>query len=121
MKKIILHNILFLCFVSSISSVYSQNPEWMQYTCCERVTVLVEEGNYIWAGTFTGLYKIDKTTEESICYNNANSELPGNDIAAIAIDSNGIKWIGTKGGLAKFDGTSGAFIIRPTRSCPIIV
>jgi hypothetical protein len=37
-------------------------------------------------------------------YDTTNSGLPKNDINAIAIDAGGNKWIGTNGGLAKFDG-----------------
>jgi ligand-binding sensor domain-containing protein len=39
-------------------------------------------------------------------YDTSNSGLPKNDINAIAIDASGNKWIGTNGGLAKFDGVT---------------
>ncbi|MGB7568595.1 MAG: two-component regulator propeller domain-containing protein [Chitinivibrionales bacterium] len=38
-------------------------------------------------------------------YNAANSVLPSNLVTSIAIDDSGNKWIGTGGGLSKFDGT----------------
>ena len=44
-------------------------------------------------------------TPEWIVYNTGNSELPDNDFTlALAIDEQGNLWIGTRGGLAKFDG-----------------
>jgi ligand-binding sensor domain-containing protein len=42
-------------------------------------------------------------TQEWIVYN-TSSNLPSNFVLAIAIDGQGNKWIGTGGGLAKFDG-----------------
>ena len=42
-----------------------------------------------------------------IVYNTGNSGLPGNSITDIAIDTNGIKWIGTGDkGLVRFDGAN---------------
>src|SRR5215203_1704984 len=37
-------------------------------------------------------------------YNTTNSLLPDNHIQAITIQKNGVKWIGTANGLARFDG-----------------
>lgn len=42
--------------------------------------------------------------QEWTVYTTANSLLPSNHIQAIAIQKNGIKWVGTPGGLARFDG-----------------
>ena len=39
-------------------------------------------------------------------YNTSNSNLPFNWIFTIVIDAQGNKWIGTAGGLAKFDGVN---------------
>ncbi|MFN3134724.1 MAG: two-component regulator propeller domain-containing protein [Candidatus Kryptonium sp.] len=46
-------------------------------------------------------------TGGKVNYNKLNSGLPDNWVYAIAIDSQGNKWIGTwGGGLAKFDGVN---------------
>ena len=37
-------------------------------------------------------------------YNTGNSNLPANMSRAVGVDSNGIVWMGTDGGLARFDG-----------------
>ena len=49
-----------------------------------------------------GLAKFDGTNW--VVYDTSNSGLPDDHVTAIAIDSQGNKWIGTAGrGLAKFD------------------
>jgi len=55
-------NHLFFFLLFFISFIYPQNPEWIQYTCVEDVPALVEEGNYIWAGTGVGLYRVNNST-----------------------------------------------------------
>ena len=90
--------------LSVFNVVSGGNPKWINYTNGDNVTCLLEEGNYIWAGTTGGLVRINKHTKETIFYNKANSGLPDNTIRALVKDSKGIKWIGTEGGLARFDG-----------------
>jgi len=70
------------------------------------ISSLAEEDNFIWVGTNFGLVKLDKTTGIPTFYNKSNSGLPNNSINSIAIDGSGLKWIGTRSGLAKFDGTN---------------
>jgi len=54
-------------------------------------------------GTGGGLVKFDNTNWT--IYNRSNSGLPNNTVTAIAIDSLGNKWIGTRGGgIVKYDG-----------------
>ncbi|HAW09221.1 MAG TPA: hypothetical protein DCW42_08695, partial [Bacteroidetes bacterium] len=38
-------------------------------------------------------------------YNTSNSGLPRNGVISITIDKNSTKWLGTDGGLVKYDGT----------------
>ena len=64
MKVTLSQKILFIFLIFFITHAYSQNPEWIQYNRCLYVRALVEEGNYVWSGTHTGVYKYDKTTEE---------------------------------------------------------
>jgi len=51
----------------------------------------------------TGLARFDGA--QWTVYNPANSGLPNANIADVAIDSKGVKWIATEGGLARFDST----------------
>ncbi len=46
------------------------------------------------------------TTPNWTVYTTFNSELPSNEVHSIAIDEIDNKWIGTREGLAKFDGTN---------------
>jgi ligand-binding sensor domain-containing protein len=43
---------------------------------------------------------------ESLIYNTDNSPLPDNQVQAIAVDKNDVKWIGTSNGLARFSNKS---------------
>ena len=75
-----------------------QMDKWPMYSS--------DNGNELWMGAFAGgLIKLDKTTEEITFFNHANSGLPHNDVYSLAIDGSNI-WIGTWGGLAKFDGSN---------------
>jgi len=38
-------------------------------------------------------------------YNTANSPLPHDNVLSLAVTEDGIKWIGTQSGLARYDGT----------------
>ena len=86
--------------------LFSQYPDWINYTNGEEISAVTVEGSKIWVGTTGGLVMIDTLTDTTIFYNHANSGLPSNYVTAIAIDASGNKWIGTYGGLAVFDGTN---------------
>ncbi len=97
---ILIYLILFLTV-----SIYAQNPEWINYGCTP-ITCTAVEGDDLWIGTNGGgLTKYNKITGERTFYTTSNSGIPDNVILSIAIDNEGIKWIGTSGGLAKFNGT----------------
>ena len=60
------------------------------------------------AGADTSNYavlSVEDTTSWTV-YNTSNSSLPDNWVSSIAIDGSGNKWIGTHGGVAKFDGAN---------------
>jgi ligand-binding sensor domain-containing protein len=101
-KDILIYALLLIHFPVRIIS--AQNPKWINYTCGKYVTSIAIEGNTVWAGTVGGLVQLDMNSENIIYYNKANSGLPSNRIRSIAIDGSGNKWIGTRNGLAKFDG-----------------
>jgi ligand-binding sensor domain-containing protein len=83
-------------------------PAWTNYINGDYVQAVAIHGNDVWAGSIYGggLVKINRITEEKVFYTHANSGLPDNYVNAIAIDSNGHTWIGTKNILSKYDGTS---------------
>ena len=98
LRRLSLTTLYSIIFSTFLSVSFAQNPEWINYTEGNYVSALIEDGNYIWAGTNGGLVKIDKTSGEPTFYNKTNSGLPSNWVYAIAIDGNGNKWIGTDGG-----------------------
>ena len=69
----------------------SQNSEWIAYTSGNSVTSLADEGADLWVGTTGGLVQLDKSSGTPTFYNTANSDLPDNQVQAIAIDGSGTK------------------------------
>ncbi len=104
MKKL---NLLLITVFTITSFSFAQNPQWMNYTNGDIILSLVFNNNITWVGTTGGLVHIDKITGIPIFYNKVNSGLPDNKVRSLAIDGNGIIWIGTGGGgLTSFDGTN---------------
>ena len=106
MKTYIKTFIVFIIFVSSYNSfIFSQVKNWENYIAGgKKFTTIAEDNDFIWAGTDIGILRINKKTNGTFIYDKTNG-FWGNTITAIAIDSNGNKWIGTNSdGLFKFDG-----------------
>ncbi len=104
MKK--LFTLILAFWISSSFAQENENPQWMQYANGKEITAIAGEGDFLWIGTSTGLVKLNKITNQKVFYNCFNSGLPLNKINAIAIDNEGIKWFGTRKGLASFDGST---------------
>lgn len=67
--------------------------------------------NKLWIGTFTtGIYCYDLQKKNCAHYTSPNYPLPNNDIFAIYADSDGGIWIGTSGGLCRFDSQTSTFL-----------
>ena len=104
---------LVLIAILTVFPAFSQNdpyPAWRTFTDGNQVRKMVEEGDFIWAATEGGLVKLHKKTGKITHYNTGNSQLPDNNLDALAIDKTGTKWIGSSeeyiksGGLVAFDG-----------------
>ncbi|MCK9279357.1 MAG: T9SS type A sorting domain-containing protein [Melioribacteraceae bacterium] len=106
MKKVVLLFISFFIFIPIyIHALQQENSDWQHYIGNGNSYAIAEDNQYVWVGG-AGLSKIDKLTDEVTSYTRNNSLLPDNMINVILVDRNGIKWIGTASGLAKFDGTN---------------
>lgn len=80
----------FFCYTISLG----QNPQWLNYTNSQQVSVTAEEGNFLWIGTVgSGLVRLDKNTGNKIFYNKGNSQIPSNHVQSLVIDNNGNKWL----------------------------
>ena len=96
------------CFIfGSTGKGYAQNAlQWKYYTNGDQVNAIADQNGTIWMGTNGGLVKLESTGQETF-YTHGNSQLPVNNVLALAIDGQGNKWIGTNGGgIAKFDGST---------------
>ena len=94
--KTILSLIVFLLSLNLNQLVFSQYTDWTYFPRSYMITSFANEGNYLWASSYTGIVKINKTNGIKTFYNKANSPLPTNIVNKILIDHNGIKWFGTQ-------------------------
>lgn len=79
--------------------------EWVNYFQDFKIKDFAEEGNYIWAATNEGLMHINKEDCSYVVYNKDNSGLYDNDLVSVAIDHDGVVWIGSdEEGVYSFDG-----------------
>ena len=65
---------------------------------------------------FLSPYQFAQQSEWTV-YHTGNSGLPDNTVNAIAFDNEGVSWIGTNGGLAKYDGTT--WTVYDTTNSPL--
>ncbi|MBN1996936.1 hypothetical protein JW935_05245 [candidate division KSB1 bacterium] len=100
---------------------YSQAPQWKSYTDGNIVTSLAVEGESVWIGyRYSGLAYLENPAGSLFYYNENNSGMPENQIMSIAIDDNGNKWIGTRGGgLVKFAGENWTVYNRNNSDLPM--
>lgn len=95
---------MLICLFLYNNSLLSQNPEWKNYTNGDKVFDILDNDQFLWIGTWGGLVKLNKNTEQTTFYNRANSGIPDNHILSLAIDSSNNVWLGTKYyGVGKFN------------------
>ncbi len=74
------------------------------------VTILPDKNGIIWLGTAEyGLTRIDSVNGEIISYRTSNSDLPDDEIRALAKDGSGRLWISTGTGITRFNVSRGEF------------
>ena len=113
---------IFIALFLLVLNINAQNPQWKSYSSGNFIYSLAEESDIMWVGTnFGGLVAINKSTGISTFYFTYNSGLSSNYVQSIAIDSNGTKWIGTRDGLAKFDGTNWTTYNTSNQVCLITI
>lgn len=83
----------------------SNESEWIHYTSGDYVRSIAEEDEFLWIGTDGGgLVRFHKSSGETTIYDKTNSGLPSNFVNALAVDAEGVKWIGTDKGVVRYDG-----------------
>lgn len=99
------------CAVSRPSQIAGQKikapTRFINFETGANVKTLAFEGNFLWLGLSNGIIRYDiKTSDQYQIYTIRSTDgLLAKGIYKIAIDSNGVKWIGTYGGgLSRFDG-----------------
>lgn len=83
-------------------------PRFTNFETGANVKSLAFEGNILWLGLSNGIVRYDTRTadQHQIFTVRSTRGLLSNGIYKVAVDPNGVKWIGTYGGgLSRFDGT----------------
>ncbi|MGE5457605.1 MAG: T9SS type A sorting domain-containing protein [Methanococcaceae archaeon] len=92
MKRILSPGLLLYLFFLSTTTL-SQTEIWKTYYSLTDERTMAFWENEIWIGYNHGLLKFDTLTKKTEFFTKLNSPLTGNKISAIAIDSQGKKWI----------------------------
>ncbi len=89
-KFYLLPTLLCLCL-----SLFAQSENWKLFQSMESCNDLLEVGDDIWFANEFGITRVNKATQERTFYTMHNSNLPSEDVQAIAQDADGNIWIGT--------------------------
>lgn len=86
----------------------AQAQEWLNFTNSSQIYDIAQDGEFLWIGTNGGLVQFNRLTNEKVAhYLHVDSGLPANKVRSVAVDQNGVVWVGTyTDGLAAFDGTT---------------
>ena len=78
---------------------------WRAYINGNEVNDLLVEGNVVWAATQGGVVRWDRTDGSYVKYTTLDG-LADNQVYAVAGDSAGHKWFGTRSGVSEYDGST---------------
>jgi ligand-binding sensor domain-containing protein len=77
---------------------YCQSDQWINYFGPTQVNSLAAEGEYLWIGTDINITRMNVSSGELEFFRNKEIGLPEDPVSSIAVDNQGNKWIGKKGG-----------------------
>jgi len=89
--------IFFFLFLLSVSVSAQQLEIWKNFTNTNDVRKIAVSGSSLWAVTSGGLYKYDLSNKNFTTYTKADG-LSSQDLTALAVDKNGIIWVGSSEG-----------------------
>ncbi len=104
---------LFQIKDKTLIGYYNDPMDTTSLTSGEVYDVIVDKNGFIWAGTLTGLNKIDSETKTITRFVRkdaySDTQLISNEVLCLHEDLNGFIWVGTNNGLHRFDRTTGKF------------
>jgi ligand-binding sensor domain-containing protein len=93
-------------YVCSVVPAGGYAYAWQHYVAITDVNRIVQQQDTLWIATDVGLAAFTRSDSTYRFFDHVNSDLPCPRIEAIAVDTGGVKWLGTKKGLIRFDGTT---------------
>ena len=73
-------------------------------------SIAYDNDNNLWIGTDAGIFVYDEEADSFTHYSSQNANLPADLIGTIFCDSKGVIWVGSEGGLSKFNPLTNTFI-----------
>lgn len=104
MKLKLICLIFFLLTFFNHFNLFAQ-VNWVNYTDTRSLRCMASDSSAVWMGSDGGLVKIDLATGAKTFFNKGNSGIPDDFINDIRI-KNGIVWVASNSGVAKFDGAT---------------
>ncbi len=100
-------NIILIAVLVIITIISLHSEEWVNYGNHNLTYCSVQDGSYLWVGSISGLVKINTITGQKTYFDKTNSGISGLSVSSLAIDNQGVLWIGTSlNGLCRFNGTT---------------
>lgn len=82
----------------------AQNSEWMCYYETSGLKCMAEDSEFIWAGSMSGITRVNKGNGDVTWYNQQNTPIPYRWVDAMTIDTDGDKWFCNEVALYKLHG-----------------
>jgi len=87
--KRILPIVIFILITHVLTA---QNSEWMCFYETSGLNCIAEDSDFIWAGSVSGITRINKSDGQVTWYNQQNSPFPYRMINGMTVDADGDKW-----------------------------
>jgi ligand-binding sensor domain-containing protein len=112
-------NLFFFLILLNSPNLFAQFTDWKFYSEATSILTITQDNDNIWVGSYVGAMKLNKNTGIKTYYDKTNAPIPDSWISQIAVDNNGVKWMGTwtKGNLLKFDDVN--WIVYDTSNSPL--
>mgnify|MGYP000008856861 FL=1 len=98
------------CYNGYETTLYKSNLYSPELLTSNSITSLADDGNYqLWIGTGEGLNVMNKRTGEIRKY--LSPSIPNNMVSAVCVTRDNTVWIGTDGGLCRYDSRRDTFVV----------